>query len=72
MLYFWVLIRKKSRVREFAIYSMADDGSINDCEEVVVLSKDEDIDQYVREHYWNLLGDFIKRDEKWQYCLSDS
>lgn len=55
MFYFYVEIRKKSRVVEYAIYSYDEDWAVNDCETVVTLSKGEDIGQYVREHFWPLL-----------------
>lgn len=55
MYYFYVKIRAKSRVVEYAIYSYDEDWAVNDCESVVVLNKDEDIKQYVREHFWPLL-----------------
>lgn len=50
--YNYSLIRKKDRVVEYAIYSYNEDGSIKDLEDIVVLSKDENIEQYIKNKYW--------------------
>ena len=52
--YNYLLIRKKDRVVEYAIYSYNEDGSINDLEDVVILGKDEWIVDYIRKYYWAL------------------
>ncbi len=59
MFYDFVMIRAKSRVVEYAIYSYFEDGSLNDCEDVVVLNKDDSIEDYIRKRFWNYLWDFI-------------
>lgn len=58
MFYDYQVIRAKSRVVEYAIYSFFSDGSFNDCENVVVLNKHESIEDYIRKNYWNYLWDF--------------
>lgn len=44
-------IRRKGRVVEYAIYSFNNDGSFNDCENIVTLSEDESIEDYIRNKY---------------------
>ena len=45
------IVRKKSRVIEYVIYSFFDDGSFNDIENIVVLPKNENIEQYIKDKY---------------------
>lgn len=52
MYYCYNKIRQKGRVVEYAIYSFFDDGSFNDIEDIIVLSKDDDIEQYIKDKYW--------------------
>lgn len=50
-------IRRKDRVVEYAIYSFNNDGSFDDVENIVTLSVDESIEDYIRNRYWPLLSD---------------
>ncbi len=50
-LYSYYKIRAKSRVVEYAIYSWFLDGTVDDIEEIIVMTKDEDIEQYIKKKY---------------------
>ena len=50
-LFSWKKIRSRSRVVEYAIYSWFLDGTVDDIEEIIVMTKDEDIEQYVKKKY---------------------
>lgn len=52
------VIRSKDRVVEYAIYSYNNDGSFDDVENIVTLTVDESIEDYIREKYWPLLDDY--------------
>lgn len=45
------VIRSKGRVVEYAIYSYNNDGSFDDVENIVTLTVDESIEDYIREKY---------------------
>lgn len=52
------VIRSKGRVVEYAIYSYNNDGSFDDVEDIITLTVDESIEDYIREKYWPLLDDY--------------
>lgn len=55
-LFSWKKIRSRSRVVEYAIYSRFLDGTVDDIEEIIVFTKDEDIEKYVKKKYWKILS----------------
>lgn len=59
MFYSYSEIRSKGDVVEYAIYSYNEDGSFDDVENIVCLSKltDVSIEEYIRTHYGLLLND---------------
>ena len=59
MYYSYGEIRSKGNIVEYAIYSYCEDGSFNDVENLVCLSKltDVSIEEYIRTHYGQLLED---------------
>lgn len=48
-------IRSRWNVVEYAIYSYLSDGSFDDIENVIVLNKREDIEDYIMKNYGRLL-----------------
>lgn len=51
-------IRSRNNVVEYAIYSYFKDGSFDDVQNTVIMNRDEDIEQYIRDNYGMLLSDY--------------
>lgn len=49
--YDWIVIRAKGNQVEWAIYRYYPDGSLEDCEDLVILRKWEDIKKYIKATY---------------------
>ena len=61
MYYSYSEIRSKGDIVEYAIYSYNEDGSFDDVENIITLSKltDVSIEEYIRTHY-GLLPDDVE------------
>lgn len=57
-LFDYALIRAKGSQVEYEIYSYNKDGSFDDWYQLVILHKDVDIEQYIRENFGMLLSDY--------------
>ena len=65
MFYDYQEIRSKGSTIEYAIHSYNDDGSYDDCQNVVALNVDESIDDYIHKNYGSTREDAIEMENLW-------